>query len=191
MTAALVRIIAINASVIVALTGCVESPTLQGSEPNYSTVGPVTEITIDQRSEPIPFSGVLENGEKASSADWEGRVVVVNFWYAGCAPCRAEAPDLEALYTKYQPDEVQFVGVNVRDQAGTAQSFSQAFGISYPSFLDADSGSIQLSFAGEIAPDAVPTTLVLDREGRIASRIVGRLDKSTLDTLIREAVGEP
>jgi len=85
---------------------------------------------------------------------------------------------------------VQFVGVNVRDQAGTAQSFADAFGVTYPSFLDADGGEIQLAFAGEIAPDAVPTTLVLDRQGRIAARIVGRLDKSILNTLISDAVAE-
>jgi len=178
------------ASVLLGLSACVESTPLANAGGGYSSVGPVTEIDAGDRGDPIAFSGTFDTGPSGSSEDWLGSVVVVNFWYAGCAPCRAEAPDLEALNIKYQPDGVQFVGVNVRDQAGTAQSFADAFGITYPSFLDADGGEIQLAFAGEIAPDAVPTTLVLDRQGRIAARIVGRLDKSILNTLISDAVAE-
>lgn len=178
------------ASVLLGLSACVESTPLANAGGGYSSVGPVTEIDAADRGDPIAFSGTFDTGPSGSSEDWLGSVVVVNFWYAGCAPCRAEAPDLEALNIKYQPDGVQFVGVNVRDQAGTAQSFADAFGVTYPSFLDADGGEIQLAFAGEIAPDAVPTTLVLDRQGRIAARIVGRLDKSILNTLISDAVAE-
>jgi thiol-disulfide isomerase/thioredoxin len=178
------------AAVLLGLSACVESTPLANAGGGYSSVGPVTEIDAADRGDPIAFSGTFDTGPSGSSEDWLGSVVVVNFWYAGCAPCRAEAPDLEALNIKYQPDGVQFVGVNVRDQAGTAQSFADAFGVTYPSFLDADGGEIQLAFAGEIAPDAVPTTLVLDRQGRIAARIVGRLDKSILNTLISDAVAE-
>ncbi|MBX3100720.1 MAG: TlpA family protein disulfide reductase [Salinibacterium sp.] len=188
---AILRTAALSAVVVLGLSACVETPSLAGSAGSgYSSVGPVTEIAAAERGDPIAFSGTFDTGISGSSEDWLGSVVVVNFWYAGCAPCRAEAPDLEALNIKYQPDGVQFVGVNVRDQAGTAQSFADAFGITYPSFLDADGGEIQLAFAGEIAPDAVPTTLVLDRQGRIAARIVGRLDKSVLNTLIGDAVAE-
>jgi len=187
----ILRTAAVSAIVLLGLSACVETPSLAGSVGSgYSSVGPVTEIDAAERGDPIPFSGTFDTGGSGSSEDWLGSVVVVNFWYAGCAPCRAEAPDLEALNSKYQSDGVQFVGVNVRDQAGTAQSFADAFGITYPSFLDADGGEIQLAFAGEIAPDAVPTTLVLDRQGRIAARIVGRLDKSILNTLISDAVAE-
>lgn len=182
---------AVSAVVLLGLSACVETPALANAGGGYSSVGPVTEIDIAERGDPIGFSGTFDTGASGSSEDWLGGVVVVNFWYAGCAPCRAEAPDLEALNIKYQPDGVQFVGVNVRDQAGTAQAFADTFGITYPSFLDADSGDIQLAFAGEIAPNAVPTTLVLDRQGRIAARIVGRLDKSILNTLISDAVAEP
>jgi len=182
---------AVAALVVFALSACVEATPLGSTtDSGYSSVGPVTEIAAAERGDPIAFSGTFDRGASGSSEDWLGAVVVVNFWYAGCAPCRAEAPDLESLNVKYQPDGVQFVGVNVRDQAGTAQSFADAFGITYPSFLDANEGQIQLAFAGEIAPDAVPTTLVLDRQGRIAARIVGRLDKSVLSTLISDAVAE-
>lgn len=191
MRRSVLRFASIAGVTTLALTGCVEVNSL-GSESysGYSTVAPMTEIAVTKRGEPITFSGSFDTSVRGSSEDWLGTVVVVNFWYAGCGPCRDEAPDLEALNVKYQPDGVQFVGVNVRDQAGTAQSFADQFGITYPSFLDADERQIQLAFAGEIAPDAVPTTLVLDRQGRIAARIVGRLDKSTLNTLISDAVAE-
>ena len=186
--------IAVTTASLLALSGCVVSPgddALTQVRPSYSTVGPVTEIAQADRADPVLFSGTLETGETASSTDWAGKVLVVNFWYAGCAPCRAEAPDLEALYSEFQDQDVMFVGVNVRDQAGTAQSFASTFGITYPSFLDANDGSIQLAFSGTIAPNAVPTTVVLDREGRVASRIVGRLaSRSILETLIRDTLAE-
>ena len=183
--------VAAAALVALTLSACAEtSPLANTSGPGYSTVGPVTEVAAADRGEPIAFSGTFDTGAIGSSEDWVGTVVVVNFWYAACAPCRAEAPDLEALNITYQPDGVQFVGVNVRDQAGTARSFADTFGITYPSFLDADGGQIRLAFAGEIAPNAVPTTLVLDRDGRIAARIIGRLDKSVLNTLISDAISE-
>lgn len=179
---------------LLALQGCAISQAgdpLTQVKPNYSTVGPVSEIALADRAEPIRFSGTLDNGEAGSSADWAGKVLVVNFWYAGCAPCRAEAPDLEALYSEFKDQGVMFVGVNVRDQAGTSQSFASTFGITYPSFLDANVGSIQLAFSGTIAPNAVPTTVVLDREGRVASRIVGQLEsRSILQTLLRDTLAE-
>lgn len=115
----------------------------------------------------------------------------MNFWYAGCAPCRAEAPQLEALWEKYRDQGVGFIGVNVRDQAGTARAFSKAYGITYPSILDVNDGNAQLAFSGTVAPNAVPTTVVLDREGRVASRILGQLqDESILDTLIVSTLAE-
>lgn len=153
--------------------------------------GTITEIPAPRRGEPITFSGDLETGGTADSASYLGRVVVVNFWYAGCAPCRAEAPQLEALWEEYRDQGVEFLGVNVRDQASTARAFTDAYGITYPSILDVNDGKAQLAFSGTVAPNAVPTTVVLDREGRVASRILGQLqDDSILDTLISSVLAE-
>lgn len=185
--------LAVFSTGLIVLSGCVggSGDDLTKVRPSYSTVGPVTEIARADRANPVQFSGTLDNGETASSTDWAGKVLVVNFWYAGCAPCRAEAPDLEAVYSEFKDQGVMFVGVNVRDQAGTAQSFAATFGITYPSFLDANVGSIQLAFAGTVAPNVVPTTVVLDREGRVASRIVGQLEsRSILQTLLRDTLAE-
>ncbi|KQO09917.1 hypothetical protein ASF06_06635 [Agreia sp. Leaf244] len=146
--------------------------------------GSVLEIQEDERGEPIVFSGTGENGEPITSAGYTGDVLVVNFWYAACAPCRLEAPDLEDTYQKVKDQGVEFLGVNVRDQAATAKEFSATFGVSYPSIIDIN-GDAQLSFAGDVAPNAVPTTLILDREGRVAARILGRvLEVSILESLI-------
>lgn len=172
------------------LAGCTETPSLPSSS-TYSSDDTVTEIAAADRGDPIVFIGKLEDGTTADSNDWLGSVVVVNFWYAACPPCRAEAPDLEALYEQFAADGVVFIGVNVRDGADTATAFADKFGVTYPSIIDANEGSVQLAFAGQIAPNAVPTTIVLDREGRAAARIVGRIpSRTTLATLIEDALAE-
>lgn len=163
-----------------------------GSGKNYiAGDGAVTEIGMESRGEPIVFSGVLEDGSTVAPDTYAGKVTVVNFWYAGCAPCRAEAPDLQALNEEFSDQDVAFLGVNVRDQTATATAFASQFGISYPSIIDVNSGETQLAFSGSVAPNAVPTTVVLDREGRVASRILGRLaDQSILRTLVNDTLAE-
>ena len=135
------------------------------------------------------FSGVTESWQTLDSSAFAGNVVVLNWWYAACAPCRAEAPDLAILSEEFA-DSVQFVGVNVRDTAETALSFDRAFGIDFPSIMDAQSGAVSLAFTGVVSPQAVPTTVVIDREGKVASRILGRIDASILRTLIQTVVDQ-
>ncbi|WP_230673382.1 TlpA family protein disulfide reductase [Rathayibacter sp. Leaf248] len=192
------RVVAATALALVAgavLTGCTQDPLADqyrsGSNKGYiSGDGTVTEIAAADRSDPIVFSGTDENGEAIDSDDLAGRVVVVNFWYASCAPCRAEAADLESVNAEFDGQDVSFVGVNVRDQAPQAAAFAKTYGITYPSIVDVD-GSAQLAFSGKVPPNAVPTTLVLDREGRVASRILGQLQEaSILSTLVGDTLAE-
>ncbi|MDH6278631.1 thiol-disulfide isomerase/thioredoxin [Aurantimicrobium minutum] len=183
------------AVIALGLTGCSSDPLAEqyreGSNKNYiAGDGSVTEITLENRGDVITFSGTTETGATVSSADYLGNVLVVNFWYAGCAPCRAEAPDLEQVYTETAPSGVNFLGVNVRDQAATIDSFNVRFGITYPSIIDQD-GQAQLAFAAQVPPNAVPTTLILDAQGRVAARILGQLkDPSILSTLITDIAAE-
>lgn len=183
------------AAIALSLTGCSSDPLAdqyrEGSNKNYiAGDGSVTEIVLENRGEPISFTGTTETGETVSSADYLGNVLVVNFWYAGCAPCRAEAPDLEQVYTETAPQGVNFLGVNVRDQAATAISFNERFGITFPSIMDQD-GKAQLAFSSQVPPNAVPTTLILDAQGRVAARILGQIkDASILSTLIRDVAAE-
>ena len=185
------RVVRAVASVVLLglLVGCAAPSNLE--QTGSSADDTITEIAVANRGEPIVFGGPLDTGATADSADWLGSVVVVNFWYAACPPCRAEAPDLEALHGQFAPDGVVFIGVNVRDSAATATSFAEKFGITYPSILDTTTGDVQLAFAGKIAPKAVPTTIVLDREGRVAARILGRIpSRTTLATLIETVLAE-
>lgn len=157
-----------------------------GDNKNYiAGDGTVTEFAIDARGEAVSWAGTTESGTTLSSDALLGKVAVINFWYAGCAPCRAEAPDLVALAAEHA--DVQFVGVNVRDSAETAIAFDKNFGITWPSIIDANSGSVSLAFTGIVTPQAVPTTLVIAKDGKVTARVLGRIDKSILNTLINTA----
>jgi len=164
---------------------------LDGGNSNYITGQDILEVPAAQRGDPIVFEGETDEGTTLTRSDFDGDVVVVNFWYAGCAPCRAEAPDLEALAQQYDGNGASFVGVNIYDGPETSLAFARKFGISYPSLLDARTGTIRLAFAGDIPPQAVPTTFILDKQGRIAARILGQLqERSILDTIVRDLVAE-
>ena len=177
-----------------ALTGCSSNDPLAsqyraGDNKNYiAGDGTVTEFAAADRGAGVKWQGTLADGTKLGSVNLSGVVTVLNFWYAGCAPCRAEAPDLVAIAKAYP--KVQFIGVNVRDAAGTAAAFERKFKITWPSILDANSGSVVLAFTGIVTPQAVPTTLVIDAKGRVAARVLGRIEASTLKALIKRVVEE-
>lgn len=165
----------------------------ESSDKGYiSGNGTSASFALSERTEPVEFSGDVENGDTFSSSDTLGHVTVVNFWYAGCAPCRAEAPDLVAAYDEFTPQGVQFLGVNTRDQVAQAEQFAEEFGVEYPSIMDMPGGrSVQRAFAGQVPLNAVPTTLILDSEGRVAHRVLGQLaGESQLSTLIKETLQE-
>ena len=183
------------AASIALVAGCSNDPLADGyangSDQGYiSGDGSTVELTPDQRTEPVEFEGVDEQGATISSADFAGEVYVVNFWWAGCAPCRVEAPDLVALSEEYT--EVPFLGVNTNDGPDTARSFAEEFGIEYPSIMDAKPVTVQLAFANSgMPPNAVPTTFIMDREGRVAGRISGLIsDQSILAAMIDRVLEE-
>ena len=165
----------------------------ESSDKGYvSGDGSSLSIAPSERTDPVEFSGETETGESLGSDDTLGSVTVVNFWYAGCAPCRAEAPDLVEAYEEFAPQGVEFLGVNTRDQVAQAQQFAEQFGVEYPSIMDNAGGrAVQRAFAGQVPLNAVPTTLVLDAEGRVAHRVLGQLaGASQLRTLIAETLDE-
>lgn len=192
---AITLVVMLIASFVITLAGCTQDPLAQqyreGSSKNYiAGDGTVTEFAKSERPSFEAWSGETESGLFLNSEALLGSVVVMNWWYAACAPCRAEAPDLAALSQEFEDQGVQFVGVNVRDTAETALAFDRRFGINFPSVLDAQSGAVSLAFTGVVSPQAVPTTLVIDKEGKVASRILGRIDASILRTLIESVVNE-
>lgn len=183
-------------TVAVILSGCSSDPLAEqyraGSGKGFiAGDGSWTEIPEAKRGAPVSWSGTIETGQAVSSADYANQVVVLNFWYASCAPCRAEAPDLQKLSQEFDGKGASFLGVNVRDRPANAIAFGDTYGITYPSVMDVDDGAMQLAFSGSIPPNAVPTTLVLDSSGRVAARILGRVSApSILETLIRDTIAE-
>ncbi|MEP6842296.1 MAG: TlpA disulfide reductase family protein [Pseudolysinimonas sp.] len=192
-----VAMIAVVASL--ALTGCTGNDSLatdynsSDATGNYVSPDGVTKtIAPTDRGSSVKWAGTTDVGTRVSSADYAGKVVVLNFWYAACPPCRAEAASLEKLNTTYSAKGVVFLGVNVQDTAPTALSFEKAHGVTYPSILDADEGAIKLAFTGKISPTAVPTTLIIDAKGRVAARFSGLITSPSLvGTVIDATLAEP
>ncbi len=162
----------------------------QGDNKNYiAGDGSVTEFSdVATRKSGAAWSSKTAEGQTLRSSDLLGKVVVLNFWYAGCAPCRAETPELDKLANKYASKGVVVIGVDLRDTAETALAFNRTHKIGYPSVMDNATGDVVLAYTGIVTPDAVPTTLVLDKEGRVASRVIGRIVPDILETLIKSEV---
>jgi thiol-disulfide isomerase/thioredoxin len=159
-----------------------------GDNKNYiAGDGSVSEYAAGDRQSPVSFQAPLFNGQVVESASFAGKVVVLNFWYAACGPCRLEAGTLQELSQSFQGKGAEFYGVNIRDEAPTAAAYERTFGVTYPSFYDR-SGGVLLAMASFVPPQAVPTTIVLDKQGRVAARILGVADKSTLKSLISDTL---
>lgn len=163
------------------------------SEQSLSSAYGFTIGTFTARAErdatPAPdLEGPALGGGRLALADYRGKVVLVNLWASWCGPCRREQPDLERVWREYKDRGVQFLGLNVRDQEAAALAYQDEFGVTYPSFFDPSS-----RFAHELRAQVLPTTYVIDREGRIAFRLVGTVDgallREALDAILRGGEG--
>ena len=183
------------AGFLLATSGCANDSLAEqfrsGDNKNYiAGDGTVTEFAIGSRPKAASWSGVTESGEQISSEQLTGVITIMNFWYAGCAPCRIEMPELIELQDEFLSDGVQFIGVNVRDSAETSLAFARKIKMNFPSVMDAKTGSVVLGFTGVVTPQAVPTTLVIDADGNVSARVLGRIDKSILKALIVTTIKE-
>jgi len=149
--------------------------------------GVVIEIPADERGKPVELSGRTLTGEQVDLADRRGSVVVVNVWWAGCPPCRKEAPLLVDASDEL-PGGGTILGINIRDSSkDNALAFERGFGVTYPSIYDPGS-SLLLNFPTPFNPRDMPSTVVLDREGRVAALIRGEIpSKLTLIDLAEKA----
>lgn len=149
--------------------------------------GAVETIPEDDRAEPVELEGTLLDGTAWDSASARGEVLVINVWGSWCAPCVAEAPDLQKVWSELEAENapVQFMGIDFREDAARGLAFKKKAGITFPSLSD-ESGVTILALQGK-AP-TVPTTLVLDRDGRIAARVNGPVSASTLRGLVDDVV---
>ncbi len=180
----------------VAVAGCSQDPNSvaaqakAGDQKGYvSGDGRVETIAAADRGEPVTMTGTLVDGTAWDITSTRDRVLVLNVWGSWCAPCVAEAPDLQKAWEEQQAKKapVDFVGIDFREEPQRGAAFMKRAGITYPSLSD-EAGVLLLQLQGK-AP-TVPTTLVLDRTGRIAARVNGPVAESTLTGLVDDVVAE-
>jgi thiol-disulfide isomerase/thioredoxin len=147
-----------------------------------------TLFKAGQRPQAPEVSGTSLTGQRLRLSAYRGDIVVLNFWGSWCTPCRAEAPSLGTLSRQLYGSGVRFVGVDIRDEPDSALAFMHTFRVGYPSFNDPND-EIALDFRGTVTPAAIPTTLVIDRSGQIAARIVGGVTYAGLKSVIFSVAG--
>ena len=172
--------------VAVGLAGCGSGPSAEGGFVGGD--GALTRIPPEQRRPAPALTGELLDGGAFDSAALAGQVIVYNVWGSWCAPCRKEAPALVAAAEDTRGRAV-FVGINTRDlDRAPAQAFVRAFEVPYDNLYDPD-GRLLLAFAGQLPASAIPSTLVVDGQGRVAARILGETTAATLTGLVDDVAG--
>lgn len=183
MTSMRIRLVAaVGACVLLAACGGVGN---RGTTDGYiSGDGTITRVDPADRKEAPVLEGEGLDGQPLSTADFAGKTIVVNVWGPWCPPCRAEAPALDQVAEEYADRDVQFVGVLTRTKnPASAIAFNRRQGVTYPSFAD-QGGQLELGFNDSLPSISVPTTWIIDAEGRVAARILGKTTASTLANLV-------
>lgn len=171
----------------VALAGCGGAGST--AETGYvSGDGSTLLVAKEKREAAVKLSGTTLDDQPIDISSWKGDVVVVNLWASWCAPCRTEAVTLEKVAKQLAAQNVHFLGLNTRDGKAAAIAFNKRFPVGYPSIQDQD-GTLTLVF-GNLGPAATPTTLILDRQGRVAARILGPAQEAQLRDVIEAVVDE-
>lgn len=185
--------VALAAIATIALTGC--STAADGSDDGGSGTGFVSgdgSILLLEPAvrEPAPdIVGPLLGGGDWRLSDDRGEVVVLNVWASWCAPCRAEAPVLEETWREFRGRGVQFIGLDTRDSDAAALAFIETYDVTYPNVIDRD-GRLQLAFRDTLPPQAIPSTVLIDQQGRVAARVLGRVSGPSLSGLIETLLDE-
>ncbi|MFD3948386.1 TlpA family protein disulfide reductase [Streptomyces albidoflavus] len=194
----LTRRLSLTASAAVAallLTACGEGnggTTQSGSGANY-IAGKDGIATVDkgERKDAPAIGGETLDGATFNLADHKGKVVVVNVWGSWCAPCRAEAPNLVKVAKDTADQGVQFVGINTRDSnKGPALAFEKDYEVGYPSLYDPQGKQILRFPRGSLSPQAIPSTVVIDRDGKIAARTLQAVSEKQLRAMIDPVLAE-
>ena len=172
-----------------ALTACTSSGGGTVSGQNYQAGdGSITLLAPDQRRQTVELRGKTIDEREIDLASYRGKVVVLNVWGSWCPPCQQEAPALQAASVALAPKGVKFLGINTKENGNqaAAAAFERAYGITYPSLFD--SPDYLLALRGVVAANAIPSTVVVDAQGRIAARISGPTTKETLVDLVDDVI---
>jgi peroxiredoxin len=164
-----------------------------GSEFQFVAPGGQTKITYEGADRKVVsgLSGpsLLEPDKKIDLSEYSGKVVVVNIWGSWCPPCRTEAEQMQQVYNQTKDSGVQVLGIDVKEHSPQpAQDFTRDRNLTYPSIYD-DSGRTLLAFKG-YPPNAVPSTIVLDRQHRVAAVFLVELLASDLLPVVQRLASE-
>ncbi|PZH19113.1 redoxin domain-containing protein [Streptomyces sp. NTH33] len=175
------------------LSACGSGGTSGGSgNTNFitSTDG-IATVKKDERKPAPDLSGETLDGKQLDMAAYKGKVVVLNIWGSWCAPCRAEAPNLVKVAEDTAAKDVQFIGINTRDTSTQpAIAFEKQYQVPYPSLYD-PTGKLMLRFEkGTLNPQAIPSTIIVDRDGKIAARALQALSEEKLRKMLDPVVAE-
>ncbi len=178
---------------LAALTGCSTGADAvdvnNGGEFRFVAGTPAGEVIADAERQTAPvFSGTLLTGEEFSSGSLAGDIAVLNFWGSWCPPCRVETPQFQEVYAEVADDGVQFLGLNVKDTEQLATAFLESKAITFPSLFD-PKGEVALAFR-DYPATAIPSTIVLDRENRVAAVYTGEVRQDDLRTVLQQLIRE-
>ena len=187
MTALRAALLALTLPCALALAGCSNDVGSSGNQGYVAGKGVITSVQAADRRRPGEVAGRTLDGKRVSLADFRGKVVVVNVWGSWCGPCRAEAPMLAQAARELAKKDVVFLGIDSRDPSqDAAKAFVRRFDVPYPSLYD-QQGTTLLAFRGTLTPNSVPSTVVVDPQGRVAGSVLGSLTRTTLDDLVDDA----
>nr|WP_152471900.1 TlpA disulfide reductase family protein [Nocardiopsis gilva] len=175
-----------------ALASCAstEASTGGGGDQRYiQGDGTATEFAPDERMPAPEVSGETLDGDPVSLDDYRGDVLVLNVWASRCGPCRAEIPVLKEVYADHKGRGLEFLGINIKDDRTAAQAFERELEVGYPSIYD-QPGMVPQAFRDTVPPQAIPSTIVIDHEGRIASAVVGETTYNQLTDLVVPVLDE-
>ncbi|UPK74648.1 TlpA family protein disulfide reductase [Nocardioidaceae bacterium SCSIO 66511] len=176
------------AALLVVVAGC---STAEGGDTGFiSGDGTITRVDAADREDAPTLEGDDLQGKPVSTDDFAGKTIVVNAWGSWCGPCRKEAPELVEASKRLASKNVQFLGLATKSQAGETTpsqdvQFAQEAGFTFPTIQDYD-GEQVLRFVDSMPAPAVPTTWVIDGDGRVAAQVRGETTASTLIGLVED-----
>ncbi|OEJ21511.1 redoxin domain-containing protein [Streptomyces agglomeratus] len=152
----------------------------------------LSSVPKSERRLPNDLKGETLHGKRLDIADYKGKVVVINVWGSWCPPCRAEAPSFAKVAKETKAQGVEFVGINTRDNSREpAIAFENDYGVDYDSLYDPNGNLVLNGFPkGSLNPQAIPSTIVLDRGGKIAARALRPLSGGDLRRMIDPLIAE-
>ncbi|WP_433698673.1 TlpA family protein disulfide reductase [Nocardiopsis sp. CA-288880] len=186
------RLAATALAAAIALTGCAGGNEIEaGGEDDRFISGDGSSTTFEaaERVEAPEVEGTTLDGDAVSLGDYEGGIVVLNVWASWCGPCRAEQPVLDEVHAEYGDLGVDFLGVNIKDDETAARAYLSDKDVAYPSLYD-QPGEVPQAFRDTVPPRAIPSTLVIDPDGRIAARVIGPTTYGQLTGLLNPVVVE-